>query len=105
MTTDVYPHGERSVLRTWQWLRYRSPRPSVNRCAPSEVSSQELLSLFVARVEQHNPTVNAAVALDLDRATARALAADEALACGESLGPLHGLPMTVEDAFETAGLV
>jgi amidase len=48
--------------------------------------------------------VNAVVTLDVERARAAADAADRSLAKGEALGPLHGLPMTVKDAFETAGL-
>jgi amidase len=70
-----------------------------------EVGSVELLDHFLARVDRHNPTVNAVVALDADRARARAAEADAARARGEDWGPLHGLPMTVKDAFETDGLV
>jgi amidase len=70
-----------------------------------EVGSVELLDHFLARVDHHNPTVNAVVALDADRARARAAEADAARARGEDWGPLHGLPMTIKDAFETEGLV
>ena len=44
------------------------------------------------------------VTLDLERARVRARQADEALARGEIRGPLHGLPITVKDALETAGI-
>jgi amidase len=70
-----------------------------------EVSSSELLELFLARVEEHNPAVNAVVALDAERARTRAAEADAARRRGESWGALHGLPMTIKDAFETEGLV
>jgi amidase len=69
-----------------------------------EVSSRELLDLFLDRVEQHNPALNAVVTLDADRARDRAADADAAAARGEWWGPLHGLPMTVKDTLETAGL-
>jgi amidase len=70
------------------------------------VSSRELLDCLLARVERRNPDLNAVVALDADRARAAAGAADEATARGEAAGrPLHGLPMTVKDVYETAGLV
>jgi amidase len=69
------------------------------------VSSRELLEYLIARGERLNPAVNAIVAWDVDRARAAAAAADEATARGELAGPLHGLPMTVKDVFETAGLV
>jgi amidase len=68
------------------------------------LSSRELLERFVARVEGQNPALNAIVTLGLEQARARADAADAALARGEVWGPLHGLPMTVKDTFETAGL-
>jgi amidase len=70
-----------------------------------DISSVELLEQFLARVEQHGPAVNAVVALDAVRARERASQADAARRRGESWGPLHGLPMTVKDAFETEGLV
>ena len=70
-----------------------------------DISSRELLAIYVERLAQHGSAVNAVVALDLERASERAAAADEATSRGESWGPLHGLPMTVKDAFETAGLV
>ena len=54
---------------------------------------------------RHNPSLNAIVALDADRAQATAEAADAATASGGPTGPLHGLPMTVKDVWETAGLV
>jgi amidase len=69
------------------------------------VSSRELLDHLLARVERHNPDINAVVALDVDRARASARAADTATARGEASGPLHGLPMTVKDVWETRGLV
>src|ERR1700678_24335 len=69
------------------------------------VSSRELLDHLLSRVDQHNPGLNAIVALDADRARAAATAADEATAKGEATGPLHGLPMTVKDVWETEGLV
>lgn len=69
-----------------------------------EVSAQGLLATLLARIERVNPTLNAIVTLDAEQARARAQAADEALARGERWGPLHGVPITVKDAFETAGM-
>ena len=64
----------------------------------------ELLEHFIARVERFNPDLNAIVVLDLDRARERARMADAALAGGEVWGPLHGLPMTIKDSYDVAGL-
>ena len=73
--------------------------------ADRSVSSREVLEHLLARVARDNPALNAIVALDLDRARATAGAADAATASGGVTGPLHGLPMTVKDVWETAGLV
>jgi amidase len=68
------------------------------------ISSRELLQTFVAKIEGLNPTLNAIVTTDLDRAYERAAQADEAAADGAWSGPLHGLPFTVKDAIETGGI-
>ena len=69
-----------------------------------EIGCRELLEHYLARVERHNPALNAIVVTDLVKARQRADAADAALARGESWGALHGLPMTVKESFDVAGL-
>jgi amidase len=73
--------------------------------AAGEVSSVELLDHFLDRVAHLDGPINSVVALDAERARERAADADAARARGESWGKLHGLPMTVKDAFETEGVV
>jgi amidase len=68
------------------------------------IGSRELLALYLQRVERFNPQLNAVITLDTERAFSRADAADAALARGECWGPLHGVPITIKDSFETAGL-
>lgn len=68
------------------------------------IGSRELLEHYLARVERLNPKINAVVTLDVDRARRRADEMDAALARGESRGPLHGLPITIKDSIETAGI-
>ena len=68
------------------------------------ISSLEALEALAARIEKHDKALNLVVTLDLERARRDARAADEELARGESRGPLHGLPMTIKDSFQTAGL-
>lgn len=77
----------------------------VQLVAARRLSSRELLDAHLQRIDDANGPVNAVVALDAERARARAAEADDATARGESWGPLHGLPMTVKDSFETEGLV
>jgi len=69
-----------------------------------EVSSRELLDCYLERVERLNPLLNAVVTLDPYGAQRAADAADAALARGDVYGPLHGVPMTIKDTYETAGI-
>ncbi|HEX8035206.1 MAG TPA: amidase, partial [Ktedonobacterales bacterium] len=69
-----------------------------------QVSATEVLDAHLAQIEAHNPALNAIVTLDAERAHARARQADEALACGELWGPLHGVPFTLKDALATSGM-
>ena len=68
------------------------------------VSSVEVLEAHLAQITQHNPAIHAIVTLDEDGARQRAKAADVALGQGQVWGPLHGVPITLEDAHPTAGL-
>lgn len=70
-----------------------------------EISSREVLDHLVSRIEALDRPVNAVVARDLERARAAAAAADAAVARGDELGPLHGVPMTIKDSFQTQGCV
>ena len=69
-----------------------------------ELGSRELLELYIDRIEQINPAINAVVTRDFETARKTADRADEAVAGEEPLGLLHGLPVTIKDAIETAGL-
>ncbi|MBV8169374.1 MAG: amidase [Alphaproteobacteria bacterium] len=71
--------------------------------AARRVSAVELLDQAIARIETLDKSINAVVVRDFDRARAAAIAADQALARGERR-PLLGLPMTVKEAYNVAGL-
>ena len=68
-----------------------------------ELSSQELVDTYLARIEAVSPALNAVVQLRADDARAEARAADEARG-GKDLPPLHGVPMTIKDSLDTADL-
>lgn len=70
-----------------------------------EVSSAEVVGACLDRIAAVNPELNAVVQLTADEARVRAREADEALARGETWGPLHGVPMTIKDSLDTAGVV
>ncbi len=69
-----------------------------------KASAVELLEFFLARVEKFNPRVNAIIGLQADVARKAAAERDALTAKGQSLGPLHGVPMTVKESFDVAGM-
>lgn len=69
-----------------------------------EVGSVELLDGYLERVRRFNPKLNAIIAFDEAGARQRAAEADAALAKGEVWGPLHGVPMTIKESYDVAGL-
>lgn len=83
---------------------YASATQLARAIREGEVSSEEVVNAYLARIEEANPKVNAVVQLTADAARARAREADAARARGESWGPLHGVPVTIKDAFELAGV-
>jgi amidase len=70
-----------------------------------KITSVELVTRCYARIDEVNPKLNAVVATCRERAMVEAKQADEALAAGKSLGPLHGVPFTIKDSFDTNGVV
>ncbi|MBL8683340.1 MAG: amidase [Myxococcales bacterium] len=68
-----------------------------------KVSSVELVDALFARIEKHDRSVNAFTERFEQRARAEAQRADEARARGDSLGALHGLPVTVKESIEIEG--
>ena len=74
------------------------------RLLARELSACEVMEAHLAQIERVNPTVNAIITLLPDRAMDGARAADEALARGDPIGPLHGLPIAHKDLFVTRGI-
>ena len=74
------------------------------RMRKRQLTAVEVLEAQLERIERHNPTLNAVVSLDAARARKLARAADAALKRGGIPGPLHGVPMTLKDAHDVAGL-
>src|SRR3977135_588491 len=67
------------------------------------VSPLEVAEAFLHRIEEINPTLNAIVTLS-PKLLDHAREAESALLRGDALGPLHGVPVTIKDTIETAGL-
>jgi amidase len=69
-----------------------------------QIGAVELLNLFLARVDRLNPALNLIVCLDIEAALRAARQADDSLTAGASRAALHGLPMTIKDCWEVAGM-
>jgi amidase len=74
------------------------------RLRAGELSAREVMAAHLDRIAQINPRLNAIVTLDAERASAAARQADESLARGEPVGPLHGLPVAHKDLLLTRGM-
>jgi amidase len=83
---------------------FRSATDAARAVRRKEISSRELTEMLLARIEAANPAVNAVVELRSEAALREAATADEAIARGEGAGPLHGVPMTIKEALNVAGL-
>ena len=74
------------------------------RIASRQISSAEAVDAHLARINAVNPALNAVVQVLADEARASAVLADKKLAAGELAGPLHGVPFTVKENIDMAGL-
>ncbi|MFF0754443.1 amidase family protein [Streptomyces sp. NPDC004267] len=90
---------------TTSTLHLAPARQQLAALRSGQITSRALLDQLLAHHAQVNPGLNAVATLDADAARAAADKADQYLArTGRTLGPLHGLPMTVKDALETKGM-
>jgi amidase len=83
---------------------YVPARVLAGRLRRGELTAREALEAHLERIERHNPPLIAVVSLDAARARELADAADAALRQDQILGPLHGVPMTLKDGHDVAGL-
>jgi amidase len=86
-------------------LMYASVTALAQAIRDKRVSATEVVEAHLQRIEAVNPALNAVVQVASARARLEALAADQALARGELRGPLHGVPMTIKDSLDTAGVI
>lgn len=89
-------------MATSQWS-FATAAATAQALADKQVSSVELTQDVIARIERHDDRINAICVRDFDRALDAARAADDARANGKR-GPLLGLPLTVKESYNIAGL-
>lgn len=85
-------------------LFYTPATTLARRIRDREVSAEEVVQAHLRRIEAINPLLNAVVQLAAEQALQEARAADADLARGRLRGPLHGVPFTVKDWIDAAGL-
>ena len=76
----------------------------ISKIKNKEISSQELLELQLEHISKHDPSINSVVTINEEHARTKAMEADKALQQGEDWGPLHGIPITIKDAYEVKGM-
>lgn len=85
-------------------LHFQSASALVKQLQAGELGARELLEHFLKRVDRLNPEFNIIIQQDRDGARKRADAADAARKAGAKLGPLFGLPMTIKESYNLAGM-
>jgi amidase len=85
-------------------LVFESAVAIAERVRSGQLSALDVVDAHIQRMQAVNPALNAIVTIDLDRVRSEARAADEKMARQEPVGPLHGVPVTVKDAINTAGM-
>ncbi|HET7232565.1 MAG TPA: amidase [Longimicrobium sp.] len=83
---------------------YLTASETAARIRDGSLSSEEATRAYLERIDALNPRYNIVVDLHAGAALARAREADEALARGEVRGPLHGVPVTIKDVYDVAGM-
>jgi amidase len=92
------------LVKTPENLVFSSAQALAGAISRGEVSSIEVLEAHLRQIDKFNPALNAIVTLNREPALKRAAEADRALRRGERWGPLHGVPVTIKDSYETEGL-
>jgi len=84
-------------------ISYLDATELASRIRSGDLSSVEIVQHHLERIERINPQINAVVTIARD-AVDHDRAADAAITRGEQVGPLHGVPFTVKDSLDTAGI-
>ncbi len=98
------PALSESSLSTPGEICFADAREIVVAIRDKRLSAVEVMQAHIDRIETVNPALNAIVTFLPERGLEAARRADQALARGDALGPLHGLPIAHKDLFDTAGI-
>jgi amidase len=84
-------------------LHYLSAIDLTHMIRSKEISSVELATMFLARIDELNPQLNAVIDINAEITILEAKKADIALAKNQHVGALHGLPITIKDSTMVQG--
>ena len=94
-----------SPVATPDSICFLSAKEMAGLIRQKKLSAREVMTAHLDQIKRINSKVNAIVTLvDEEQLMAQAHEADESLAKGKELGPLHGLPIGAKDLHETAGI-
>ena len=85
-------------------LAYASIADLSRQIRQKQISSEEIVKALIGRTEKIGPKLNAYITFLPDRALQQAREADQAIARGAYAGPLHGVPISIKDHIDTAGI-
>ena len=86
-------------------LHFSSATALARAIRTKRLSAEEVTRAFLARIRAVNPKIHAVVQVQWERAIELAREADSRVVRGEPLGPLHGVPITIKDSLDTAGII
>jgi Asp-tRNA(Asn)/Glu-tRNA(Gln) amidotransferase A subunit family amidase len=85
-------------------LNFLSATAMAEQIRLRQISPVELVDAHFARIERVNPKLNAFVHVAAESARAEAWAAEQAVSTGDSVGPLHGVPISIKSSIEVTGM-
>ena len=88
-----------------QELLFKSAIQLASLIKNGQTTSLQTVTAFLEHIEKHNPKIHAVNTLRRKQALLEAKEADRAVLAQEPLGPLHGVPMTIKDAFRVKGIL
>src|SRR6185503_17908129 len=87
-------------MQTEDLAKTESAASLAARIRRKEISPVEAVDSAIARIEAHNPKINALIIFGYDDARKAAKAAEAAVMRGDKVGPLHGVPIAIKDNFD-----
>ena len=92
-------------IRDTSAIHYQEATALAALIRTKQLSSREVVQAHLDRIHAVNPQINAVVTLMAEQALATADTADRAVTSGAPLGPLHGVPFSIKDSLDTAGVL